>query len=76
MSAFVVHFPDGSKEFRFPSEPLKEGDAIWHEGARYRVLHVTSHDGAGASVTVERAPDDIGDMLRSEQGGIMLVPVD
>jgi hypothetical protein len=73
MSSVVVHFPDGSREFRFPPEPLKEGDVIWHEGARYRVLHVTS-DGDSPAVTVERESDDIGDLLRSEQGGIVLVP--
>jgi hypothetical protein len=76
MSSVVVHFPNGSKEFRFPPEPLKEGDVIWHEGARYRVLHVASHDGESPSVTVEREPDNIGDLLRSEHGGIRLVPVD
>jgi hypothetical protein len=76
MGSVVVHFPDGVKEFRYPPEPLKEGDLIWHEGERYRVLHVTSDDGAGPSVTVERESDDIGDLLRSERGGITLDPVD
>jgi hypothetical protein len=76
MSSVVVHFPDGSREFRFPSHPLKEGDVIWHEGQRYRVIHVASDDGDNPSVTVELESDDLGDTLRSEKGAIQLVPID
>jgi hypothetical protein len=76
MSSVVVHFPDGSREFRFPQEPLKEGDIIWHAGERYRVVHVTTDDGDNPAVTVEPASEDLGDLLSSERGGIQLVPVD
>jgi len=72
----VVHFPDGSREFRFPPEPLQEGDVIWHEGNRYRVLHVATDDADRPVVTVEPEPDDLGDVLDSERGGIQLVPAD
>jgi hypothetical protein len=75
MKSVVVHFPDGSREFRYPSEPLKEGDVIWHEGQRYRVIHVAIGEDT-PSVTVERDADDMGDLLGSERGGIQLVPVD
>jgi hypothetical protein len=30
--AIVVHFPDGTREFRYPAKPLEDGDVIWHEG--------------------------------------------
>ena len=71
----IVHFPDGSREFRYPQEPLEEGDVIWHEGQGYRVIHVSGDDGS-ASVTVELDSDELGDLLKSERGGIQLVPVE
>lgn len=76
MSNVVVHFPDGSREFRFPAEPLEVGSVIWHLGQRYRVIHVVTDDEQNVSVTVEPDPDDTGDLLSSERGGIELVPVD
>jgi hypothetical protein len=72
----VVRFPDGTRDFRFPEDPLEEGDLIWHEGERYRVLHVASGDGAGPVVTVEVDSDGLGDKLRSEEGTIRLLPID
>jgi hypothetical protein len=75
MSAFIVHFPDGSKEFRYPARPLEEGDVVWHEGVRYRVLAVTEEDGRQATVTVERDSDDITDVLSSERGSLALEPL-
>ena len=75
MSAFVVHFPDGSKEFRYPARPLEEGDVVWHEGVRYRVLAVTEEDGRQATVTVEPDSDDITDVLSSERGSLALEPL-
>ena len=76
MNAVIVHFPDGDREYRFPEEPLKEGDVIWHAGERYRVIHVAADDPARASVTVELESDDLGDILHSEKGAIELVPID
>ena len=70
----VVRFPDGSRDFRFPKDPLTEGDVIWHDGERYRVLHVASGDGAGPVVTVEIASDGLRDNLHSEEGAIRLTP--
>jgi hypothetical protein len=75
MSAFIVHFPDGSKEFRYPARPLEEGDVVWHEGVRYRVLAVTEEDGRQATVTVEPDSDDITDVLSSERGSLALEPL-
>lgn len=72
MSGFIVHFPDGSKEFRYPARPLEEGDVVWHEGARYRVLAVTEEDGRQATVTVEPDSDDVTDLLTSERGSLVL----
>jgi hypothetical protein len=76
MSSVVVRFPDGSREFRFPESGLKEGDVIWHDGQRYRVVHVGSEDGEQPIATVEPESDDLGDLLQSERGAIELVPVD
>lgn len=75
MNSVVVHFPDGSREFRYPPTPLKDGDIVWHEGKRYRVIHVSS-EGTRATVTVELDSDDVGGLLDSERGGIVLVPLD
>ena len=75
MSPFVVRFPDGSKEFRFPEKMLEPGDVVWHEGERYRVVHVTTDDDS-SSVTVELDSEEIGDLLSSERGGIQLVSID
>ena len=70
-----MRFPDGSKEFRYPQKMLEEGDLVWHEGERYRVVHVASDDG-NSSVTVELDSENLGDLLSSERGGIQLVPID
>jgi hypothetical protein len=76
MSSVVVHFPDGSREFRFPEKALEEGDLIWHDGGRYRVLSVTSDDAGRAVVTVEPQSDDLRDLLRSEEGAVHLVAIE
>jgi hypothetical protein len=72
----VVRFPDGSREFRFPEKPLEEGDVIWHEGQRFRVVHVGFDGGDNPVVTVEPESDDLGELLQSERGAIALVPMD
>jgi hypothetical protein len=75
LRSVVVRFPDGSREFRYPEKMLKEGDVIWHDGRNYRVVGVFSEDGHGPVVTVEAEPEDLGDLLQSERGGIQLVPI-
>ena len=40
MGSMVVRFPDGSKEFRYPEKMLVEGDVVWHDGERFRVVSV------------------------------------
>ena len=72
----VVNFPDGSKEFLYPSRELKEGDAVWHDGVRFRVLSIVQNDGRPLTVTVEPVSDDLGALLRSEEGGLVLAPAD
>jgi hypothetical protein len=47
---------------------------VWHEGQRYRVIHIATENGNMASVTVELDSEDMGDLLRSERGGVVLVP--
>jgi hypothetical protein len=71
----IVRFPDGSREFRYPGRELVEGDVVWHDGERYRAIHVTSEDGGVLAVTVELDSESLGDLLSSERGGIELVPV-
>ena len=60
----------------FPSKPLELGDIVWHEGRRYRVVHIGTDPGDNPVVTVEPEPDNLGDLLNSERGGILLVPLD
>ena len=75
MPALIVRFPDGTREFRYPERPLEVGDAIWHDNVRYHVISVTE-DAAGDQLTVTVEPDaeSIGDLLGSEEGGLVLVP--
>ncbi len=75
MSSIVVRFPDGTKEFRFPEKMLAEGDVIWHDGERYRVISVSADDGRHAVVVVELESPTIGDTLMSEEGAIRLDPI-
>jgi hypothetical protein len=75
MSSIYVRFPDGTKEFLYPSRELKEGDPIWHDGARYRVLSIAQDDGQPQNVTVEPAAESLGHQLSSEEGALRLVPV-
>jgi hypothetical protein len=76
MRVIVVRFPDGSKEFRFPDRELVEGDVVWHDGERYRVIHVLNADGGPPTLTVEPDSDELGDLLASERGGMQLVPAE
>ena len=69
MSSMVVRFPDGSKEFRYPEKTLAEGDVVWHDGERFRVISVSTDEKDRAVVIVE-ADSGIGDMLRSEEGAV------
>lgn len=67
----VVQFPDGSREFRYPPQELKEGDRIWHDGKPFRVLAIASEE-RRLTVTVELESDELGDLLQSERGGVVL----
>jgi hypothetical protein len=75
MSSIFVRFPDGTREFLYPSRELKEGDTIWHDGTCYRILSIAQNDGRPLNVTVEPATDNLGDLLSSEEGALRLVPV-
>ena len=74
MSSITVRFPDGTKEFRFPDKLPAEGDAVWHEGQRFRVVSVQSTGDEHAVVIVE-ADSSFTDTLRSEQGALVLEPL-
>lgn len=76
MPALIVRFPDGAKEFRYPGRPLEVGDAIWHNSTRYHVVSVGEANGEQLAVTVEPDAESIGDLLTSEEGALVLVPVD
>jgi hypothetical protein len=72
MSSFFVRFPDGTKEFRYMDRDLEEGDFVWHDGTRYRVLAVESDNGRVQAVTVEPDSEELGDVLKSERGALAL----
>jgi hypothetical protein len=73
-SVVVVHFPDGSREFRYPNRMFERGDVLSYDGERYCVVDIAL-DGERCTVRVELDSDDIGDLLRSERGAIELEPV-
>jgi hypothetical protein len=70
----VVHFPDGNREFRYPSRDLERGDVIAFDGERYRVVSIQK-DGNVSTVLVELDSEDLTDLLQSERGAIELEPV-
>ena len=72
----VLRFPDGTKEFRYPGKDLEEGDVVWHDGRRYRVVGASTDEMDRQIVLVEADSDSPGDLLSSERGGIQLVPFD
>ena len=76
MSSIIVNFPDGTREFVYPANPFNEGDVIWHDGARYRILSVGQNDGRPQIATVEPDTDDLGSVLTSEEGALRLVRVE
>ena len=71
----IVHFPDGSREFRYPDQPLEEGDTIWHEGERYTVIRV-AEDGSRSSVTVQQLDSDGAAGAAGSEDGIHLAPLE
>jgi hypothetical protein len=73
MGSITVRFPDGAKEFRFPEKLPVEGDVLWHEGQRFRVISIQSTDDQHAIVIVE-ADSTFTDTLRSEEGALVLEP--
>jgi len=38
VTSILIRFTDGTREFLYPSRELKEGDHVWHDGVRYRIL--------------------------------------
>jgi hypothetical protein len=75
LSSIYVRFPEGTREFLHPSRQLQEGDIIWHDGTRYQILSIAANDGQPPSVIVEPEANRLGDLLRSEEGALRLVPV-
>ena len=72
MSSFIVRFPDGTKEFRYPEGGLKAGDHVWHDGQRYRVISVDSAPDGRQGAIVEADSDGLVDLLSSEEGALHL----
>ena len=75
MPALIVRVPDGSKEFLYPGRPLEVGDPLWHDGARYHVVAISENGNGDLTLTVEPDTESIGDLLSSEEGALVLVPV-
>ena len=76
MASIVIRFPDGTREFRYPVEEINVGDVLSHVGQRYRVISIGPLDGGPQIVTVEPDSDDLKDLLQSEQGAIVLAPLE
>ena len=76
MTSICIHFPDGSKEFRYPKIKIREGDVLIHDGVRYRVTSVSDNGDGRDAATVQLIPEGILDMLSSEEGAVHLLPDD
>ena len=72
MSAIIVRFPDGDKEFRYPEKLPVQGDILWHDSEPYRVVSVIEEGTDRATVVVESASPSLADTLQSEAGGVVL----
>ena len=76
-ASVTIHFPDGTREFRYPEVPLEEGDVLHHEGRRYRVLGVSENgDHRHDIATVELVSENLIDKLQFEQGALQLVAIE
>jgi hypothetical protein len=75
VSSILVRFPDGTKEFRYPEKELEEGDIVWHDGARFRVVSISADAGDKPIAHVEPESPSIGELLQSEEGAIHLAPI-
>lgn len=78
MGTFLVRFPDGTREFRSTQDDPEEGDAVWHDGVRFRVLAVEADKGRVIAVMVGPDSGDLADLRKSERGALPLelTPVD
>jgi hypothetical protein len=72
----IVRFPDGSRQFRYPEKMLEDGDVVWHDGVRYRVISVSTDGGSPSTAIVEPEDPTLGEMLQSEEGAIRLTPTE
>ena len=68
MGTFFVRFPDGTKECRYTDHDLEEGDALWHDGVRFRVREVEADHGSVVAVTVEPDSNNLVELPTSERG--------
>jgi hypothetical protein len=76
VNSILIRFPDGTREFLYPSRELKEGDHVWHDGTRYRILSLVQNDGQPVTAMVEPVTDELEDLMRSEEGALVLAPAD
>jgi len=51
-----VRFPDGTKQYRFPTQMPEAGAALWHDGERYRISVSADGNGASSGRRVTRVP--------------------
>lgn len=59
-STVVMHFPDGSREFRLPTQLPDVGDFVWRDGHRYRVARVDADQAGAPVVTLDGEFDVLG----------------
>jgi hypothetical protein len=76
VTSILIRFPDGTREFLYPSRELNEGDHVWHDGTRYRILSLVQNDGQPVTAMVEPVTDEVGDLMRSEEGALALAPAE
>lgn len=75
MNRINILLPDGTRELRFPSTGITEGDVLYYDGDRYRVTGV-SEVGGRDTATVEPVPDDLDGLVSVDKGAIHVLPSD
>jgi hypothetical protein len=72
VDSIFIRFPDGTREFRMGGRVLEVGQLVHHAGERYRVTQITEDGGGHPLAIVALESPSIGDVLASEDGGIVL----
>jgi hypothetical protein len=73
MTLVLLHFPDGTREFRYGRKPPRAGNLVVHLGERYRIVTVewTSYGDHVVTVTPEASSSSAHDADTTDRLGLV-----